>query len=121
MASHPRRLKWVDRHSDAWRAEPGADWLPSTFRGACGAKDILSRRRRLVGLASTLKLVAGDWARYNQATKWGVGVALDMKDRVSRATDANSIARSLQRLTRAARAVNSGPMLAARELRMRER
>lgn len=78
-------------------------------------------RGSLLDLASKYKLVATDWARYNPATKWVMGVALDAEDRLSAATDANSIARSLQRLTRAARGVRGGPLLERRERRIRER
>jgi glycosyltransferase involved in cell wall biosynthesis len=72
-------------------------------------------------LASKYKLVASDWARYNSATKWVMGVALDAEDRLSTVNDADSIARSLQRLTRAARGVRRGQLLEGRERRIRER
>jgi glycosyltransferase involved in cell wall biosynthesis len=74
-----------------------------------------------VDTASKLRLVADDWARYNPAAKWAMGIALDARDRLTSVDDANSIALSLQRLTRAARAIRGGPLLAARERRIRDR
>lgn len=74
-----------------------------------------------MSLTSKYNLMASDWVRHNWATKSAMGVALDVEDRLTGANDANAIARSLQRLTRAARAVRGGPLLDARERRIRER
>ena len=50
-----------------------------------------------------IQLIAGDWFRYNPSSRALVAAGIEVWDRLQRAGDADGKARSLARLTMAAR------------------